>query len=123
MHEMSVCLALINEVERIAAERNAGSVSRIEVGIGPLSGVEAVLLDRAFPLAAAGTSAEHAELVIETTDIVVHCSQCGEESAARANRLLCDACGDYRTRILSGEEMILQRVELDASPATRSLAS
>jgi hydrogenase nickel incorporation protein HypA/HybF len=123
MHEMSVCLALINEVERIAAERNAGSVSRIEVGIGPLSGVEAVLLDRAFPLAAAGTSAEHAELVIETTDIVVHCSQCDEESPARANRLLCGACGDYRTRIVSGEEMILQRVELSASPAARSLAS
>lgn len=123
MHEMSVCVALINEVERIAAERDAGSVSRIELGIGPLSGVEAVLLERAFPLAAAGTCAEFAELAIRTTDIVVRCSQCGAETEARANRLLCGACGDYRTRIVSGEEMILERVILDALPATRPLAS
>ncbi len=122
MHEMSVCVALIAEVERIAAERAHTVVSRIEIGIGPLSGVEAVLLERAFPLAAAGTCAEHAELRIRSTDIVVRCSQCGEESPARANRLLCGACGDYRTRVVSGEEMILQRVELGA-PAARSLAS
>ena len=121
MHEMSVCLALMAEVERIASERDARSVTRITVSIGPLSGVEARLLERAFPLAAAGTRAEHATLEIESLDIVVRCSQCGETSKARANRLLCGSCGDYRTNIVSGEEMLLQSVELDL-PEARSLA-
>ena len=44
MHEMSVSIALIEQVERIAAERDARSVSVITVSIGPLSGVEADLL-------------------------------------------------------------------------------
>ena len=121
MHEMSICLALIEQVERIAAEREARKVTRISVSIGPLSGIEATLLERAFPLAAAGTCAENAYLDIDSVGIVVQCHECGRESSAAANRLLCGSCGDYRTRIVSGDEMILQRVELDV-PEPRSLA-
>lgn len=113
MHELSVCLSLLDQVRAIAHEHDAGAVTRIEVKVGPLSGVEAELLQHAYPLAVAGTIAENAELVIETADIVVRCDQCGVESAAAANRLLCGSCGDYRTSIVSGDELILQRVELD----------
>lgn len=112
MHELSICLALIEQVDRIARERNARTVSRIVVELGPLSGVDASLLLHAYPLAAAGTVAEDAELDIEASGIVVQCSSCGARSAATPNRLLCSNCGDYRTRIVSGDEMILQRVEL-----------
>ena len=58
------------------------------------------------------TGAENAELEIEPAEIVVRCSQCGAESKARANRLLCGECGDYRTNLVSGDEMILKRVEM-----------
>jgi len=113
MHELSVCLSLLEEVKRVARENNAGSVTRIIVKIGPLSGVEPDLLRNAYPIAAAGTIAEDAELEIEATSIVVSCSQCGGESSATANKLLCAHCGDYRTKLLSGDEMILQSLELD----------
>lgn len=113
MHELSICNALVEQVERIAAENRAGRVARIELLIGPLSGIEADLLRRAYPLAIAGTVAADAELVIETADVVVHCSQCGSESSVAPNRLLCGECGDYRTRVVSGEEMILKRLELE----------
>ena len=113
MHELSVCNALISQVEQIASDRHAGSVSRIVLRIGPLSGIEPKLLCQAYPLAAAGTIAEHARLVIEAADVVVHCSQCGAQSKVRANRLLCAQCGDFRTRLVSGDEMILQTLELE----------
>ena len=113
MHELSVCLSLLEEVKRVARENNAGSVTRIIVKIGPLSGVEPDLLRNAYPIAAAGTIAEDAELEIEATSIVVSCNQCGGESPATANRLLCAHCGDYRTKLLSGDEMVLQSLELD----------
>ena len=115
MHELSVCLALLEEVKRVAAEHGAEEVARITVTIGPLSGVEADLLRNAYPLAAAGTLAENAELEIEPSDVVVRCSQCGAESNARPNRLLCGECGDYRTNLVSGDEMILKRVEMASS--------
>jgi hydrogenase nickel incorporation protein HypA/HybF len=107
MHELSVCQSLLEEVKRIARENGAGSVTRIVLKVGPLSGVEPHLLRNAYPLAAAGTVAE------ELADIVVSCSQCGAESPATVNRLLCAQCGDYRTRLVSGDEMVLQSLELD----------
>ena len=113
MHELSVCLSLLREVERIARENNAGRVTRIVVTVGPLSGVEPDLLRNAYPLAVAGTIAEDAELQVDVSGIVVQCSQCGAESPAKPNRLICGDCGDYRTTLLSGDEMILQSVELD----------
>jgi hydrogenase nickel incorporation protein HypA/HybF len=113
MHELSVCNALLTQVERIAKEHNARRVTRIVLRIGPLSGIEPALLRRAYPLAAAGTVAAEAELAIENTDVVVRCSTCGSETAVPANRLLCGQCGDFRTRVISGEDMILQTLELE----------
>lgn len=113
MHELSVCIALLEQVQQIARERDAMSVASITLKIGPLSGVEAELLRNAYPLAAAGTVAEHAELIIEEAEVIVSCSQCGKESKVVPNRLLCGHCGDFRTRIISGDDMILQRLELD----------
>ena len=113
MHELSVCNALIDQVEGIAAGRDAESVVRIVVGIGPLSGVESELLRSAYPLAAAGTIAEHAELVIEISDVVVRCTACETESTVKPNKLLCAQCGDFRTRIVSGDELVLLRIEFD----------
>ncbi len=112
MHEYSVCMALLEQVERIAQEHRAHRVERIVLQLGPLSGVEAPLLKHAWPLAAAGSIAVDAELVIEAAPVRVRCTQCGAESEAQANRLLCASCGDYRTRLISGDEMLLANLEL-----------
>lgn len=112
VHELAICQSLLQQVEEIAQERRARTVTRITVSIGPLSGVEANLLSQAFPLAAAGSVARNAELVIETLPVRVKCEQCGAETEARPNRLLCGACGDYHTRLLSGDEMLLASLEL-----------
>jgi len=112
MHELSVCQALIGHVQDVAREHQATAVKTVNVRIGPLSGVEPDLLVQAFPLAAAGTVAEAAQLVIESLPIRVRCDTCGAETAAAANRLLCGACGDWHTRLVSGDEMLLASVEL-----------
>lgn len=123
MHELAICQALINQIESIAAERNASRAVSIVIGMGPLSGVEAQLLEHAYPVASAGSVAEGAELVIERLPVRVRCSQCGRESGALANKLLCKHCGDWRTTLVSGDELMLMRVELETSPQpTRAAA-
>ncbi|RKT43943.1 hydrogenase maturation nickel metallochaperone HypA [Thiocapsa rosea] len=112
MHELSICQALLDQVERIAVEHGASAVERILLRVGPLSGVEGSLLRHAFPLAAAGTVAENAELVIETAQVRVACSDCGAETEATPNRLLCGDCGSYKTRLVSGDELLLANLEL-----------
>jgi hydrogenase nickel incorporation protein HypA/HybF len=119
MHELAICQALIEQVERVARDNSAQRVVSIVVSVGPLSGVEAKLLEHAYPLAAAGTVAESATLVVETVPVRVRCRACGTESDAAANRLLCGACGDWQVDVVAGEEMLLRRVEIEtaAEPA------
>ena len=112
MHELSLCQALMDEVARTASAHDAKRVSRVLLRLGPLSGAEAALLRNAFPIAAAGTPAEGAELVIEAQPIRVRCRVCGAESDAAVNRLVCGECGDWRTTLVSGDELLLASVEL-----------
>jgi hydrogenase nickel incorporation protein HypA/HybF len=115
MHELAICQSLMDQIESIAAERNARCVTSIVIGMGPLSGVEAQLLKNAYPVASAGTIAEDAELIIEYLPIRVKCSQCGSESDALPNKLVCKQCGDWRTTLVSGDELLLMSVELERS--------
>ncbi len=112
MHELSLCADLMEQVAAIAKTHRAEKVARIIVRIGPLSGIEPLLLDSAFSMGKEGTLAEDAELVLETLPIRVVCGHCGLESEATANNLMCRHCGAYDTELLSGDEMILARVEL-----------
>jgi hydrogenase nickel incorporation protein HypA/HybF len=112
MHELSVCLALVQKLESIAQQHQSPGIEKVYLQVGQLSGVEPELVRKAYPLAAAGTVAENAELIIECGEVIVSCSQCGAESPVKPNRLLCATCGDFRTRVIRGDEMILDRLEL-----------
>jgi hydrogenase nickel incorporation protein HypA/HybF len=112
MHELSVCQALVEQADAISRQHQ-GRVIRLLLLIGPLSGVESELLQRAFPLASAGTGCEGATLEIEGAPVSVYCPDCKVTSPATANKLICPECGNWRTRLESGDEMILQSVELE----------
>ena len=115
MHELSICQNIISQVAQIAHENNALSVTKVIVQIGPLSGVEAPLLEHAFPIASAGSIAQDAQLEAQILPIRVHCNICGNENEAAVNRLLCSACGAWQTSLLSGDEMLLKSIELEKS--------
>ena len=112
MHELSICQQIMVQVNEIALQNCATAVESITLQIGPLSGVEAVLLKQAFPFAAAQSIAEKAELIIDELPIVIQCNQCGAKTNATANKLVCGQCGDYHTQLISGDEMLLASVEL-----------
>ena len=120
MHELSVCQALVNQLETVSAQNGGGRVELVKLRIGPLSGIEASLLAQAFPIAAAGSIAAGAELAIDPAPLVVQCRDCGASGEAAPNRMLCPACGGFRVRTVSGTEMLLESVEL-AAPATAEM--
>ncbi len=114
MHELSICQALIAQLEALP---EAGRVSALRLSIGPLSGVEPALLSRAFPLAAAGSRAAGARLEMETPPVRIRCRSCGATGEVPPNRLLCPACGDWHCSVTGGDEMTLLSVELtEAAP-------
>ena len=128
MHELAVAQALVEQVEGVirqhatsrgddASSSDAWRASLIRVRIGPLAGVVPELLGSAFPLAAAGSRMEHAVLDLVAAPIKVRCETCGAETEAAMNRLVCGACGDWHTQIISGDELLLESVELETAPS------
>jgi hydrogenase nickel incorporation protein HypA/HybF len=112
MHELAVSLALIDEAERVARAHGAQRVAHLRVLVGPLSGVDGEQLARAYVVARAGTLTAEATLEWEPMPVCVDCEQCGASSEVTMQRLLCAACGSWRTRVTSGTELTLQSVEL-----------
>jgi hydrogenase nickel incorporation protein HypA/HybF len=112
VHELSICQALIEQVESVAREQGAEQVVQVRIGVGPLSGVEPQLLEQAFQLARAGSIAATASLLIDHLPIRVSCRRCGQESEAKVTNLACCNCGDWHTQLVSGDEMLLMQVEL-----------
>jgi hydrogenase nickel incorporation protein HypA/HybF len=112
MHELAVCRALVAQVDAIARGR-AARVHAVHVGIGPLAGVDTNLMAHAYASATAGTAAQGSLLSIEAKPLRVRCRSCGHEGAALPNDLTCTACGDWRTQLLSGDELLLLSVELE----------
>lgn len=120
MHELAVAQALVEQVEAVIHQNHAQRATLIRVRIGPLAGVVPDLLATAFPLAAAGSRLEHAELEFAHAPIRVRCQTCGLDTEAAMNHLLCGACGDWHTRIISGDELLLESVELINDPSLDS---
>lgn len=111
MHELSICQAMLKQVLDIAQDYPEHKIESITLKMGPLSGAEPLLLEHAFPLASVDTVAEGAKLIIEQLPVKVRCLQCGAESEALLNRLLCQQCGDWQTQLQSGDEMLLASIE------------
>jgi hydrogenase nickel incorporation protein HypA/HybF len=113
MHELSVCQALLRQVDRIAQREQASAVRRVSVRVGVLSGVEPALLAQAFRQARTGSPlAQRAQLLIETVPVRVRCAQCGAESGATAARLRCPACHSTDTCLVAGHELLLAAVDV-----------
>lgn len=113
MHELSVCQSIIKQAVAIAEQNGAQAICRIELAIGPLAGVDIQLLQHAFPLASAGTLAQHAKLDAQALPLKVRCLSCFRESDVEPNRLLCAHCNDWHTQVISGDEMLIRSIELE----------
>ncbi|RCV86006.1 hydrogenase maturation nickel metallochaperone HypA [Vreelandella rituensis] len=112
MHELSLCRSLLRQILEVAEQHRVLAVTVVRLQVGPLSGVEPELLKTAFPLAAAGTLAESAKLNLTATCIEVYCGSCKKRSRAASNQLSCTSCGSCSTQLVSGDELILESVEL-----------
>ncbi|MGW0841738.1 hydrogenase maturation nickel metallochaperone HypA/HybF [Streptomyces sp. NPDC002787] len=120
MHEMSVALAVVDQVTE-AAERVGGitAVRSVRLQVGELAGVVPDALSFCFELACAGTLLEGAELVTRAVPGRARCTPCAHEWAVgMPPRLTCPTCGGTRTELLAGRELRILDVHWeDGSPA------
>ncbi|RAZ48362.1 hydrogenase maturation nickel metallochaperone HypA [Campylobacter hyointestinalis] len=113
MHELAIIQELFKLCETNAMKNNARKVTRVEVQIGRLSGVEPHYLESAFDAFKINTICNDAKLVIGTQDVIVKCSGCGFEGALLENNFLCPKCGENKLDVVAGEDMYLMRLEME----------
>lgn len=117
MHELSVCQALLEQVEReVSAAGLSGPVIRLSLSIGRLSGVHVHALRFAFEVLSAGTLAEGAELDIAEPRAVCDCRTCGQAREIEELSGTCAACGSTDVVIREGRELRLESIELADDP-------
>ena len=116
MHELSIAEGIVAIASRHADGR---AVSRVEVKVGHLRQVVPSALTFAFELVAQGTPVEGAELVIEAVPASGRCRGCGAESVLTDFPLQCSACGGLDLELLSGEELLVDALELEEALTTK----
>ncbi|MCZ7461896.1 hydrogenase maturation nickel metallochaperone HypA [Streptomyces sp. WMMC940] len=118
MHEMSIALAVVDQVEDAARSHGASRVRTVRLRVGELAGVVPDALAFSFQLACAGTLVEGADLVTETVPGLARCAPCGDEWAVgMPPRLTCPVCDRATTELVSGRELRIAAVEWHDDPA------
>lgn len=112
MHEVSISAAMLRQVADVVAQYGAAGVAKITLRLGPLSGVEPVLLRTAYMGMRKDTVAAGADLIVVDLPVRVFCGSCAAERDAAPNGLTCPACGSSGTRLVSGDEMLIEAVDL-----------
>ncbi|MET9470333.1 hydrogenase maturation nickel metallochaperone HypA [Streptomyces sp. NPDC006544] len=129
MHEMSIAMAVVGQVEEAAGAAGASGVSVVRLQVGELAGVVADALAFCFELACAGTVLEGAELVTEPVAARARCGSCARRwPVGMPPRLCCPGCGSAaHVELLSGRELQILSVNWvdgsGAGPATHDSAN
>ena len=122
MHEMSIAMAVVCQIEEAALSHEAVGVEAVTLRVGELAGVVPEALRFSFGLACEGTALAGAELVTEHVPGRARCTSCaGEWATGMPPRLCCEQCGDSRTELLSGRELRITTVRW-ATDSRRALA-
>ncbi len=115
MHEYSLVQNLLDQVDAHAMACHATTVGKVTVGIGELAGVDPDLFATAFEAFRAAGLCKEAELSIRWVEARWVCSQCAQ-AIQRGAVLRCPDC-EAPARLAAGDELILERIELEAPDA------
>ena len=111
MHEQSVIRALLEQVDAICKVHGARYVTEIRVEVGPLSGVEPLLLASAFEQRTPGGTAQGAQLLVDEVALLARCTSCEHEFEPSDFIFRCPRCGS-NVRVLRGDDIQLVSVSM-----------
>ncbi|MFG3506904.1 hydrogenase maturation nickel metallochaperone HypA [Streptomyces sp. NPDC047821] len=111
MHEMSVALSVVDQVEQAARSRGVRGVQHVHLDVGELAGVVADSLHFCFTLACAGTLLEGAQLVTRPVPGSARCAPCGRAwETGMPPDMLCPGCRAAATELVAGRELRITEV-------------
>ena len=119
MHELSIAESVVQVASRHA---NGRRVTKVYLKVGHLRQVVPSALAFSFELVAQGTSVEGAELEMQEVPATGLCRDCDTESRLSAFPLQCRSCGSHDLRIVAGEELLVESLELEEEESAHTKA-
>jgi len=111
MHEWGIVESLLARVDEEVRARGATRVHRLRVRLGALSGVEPELLASAYEVFRERTVCASALLDVVPGAVRWRCARCDVDVPDGAP-LACPRCGG-RTALAAGDEIVLERIEME----------
>ncbi|GIU53051.1 MULTISPECIES: hydrogenase maturation nickel metallochaperone HypA [Shewanella] len=115
MHEYSIVMSLMEQIEQLARDNNATEIVRVDIKVGVLSGVEPHLLQNAFDTFKLETVCHQAVLNMQLQPLVIECRHCQVRSQLTERNVICPNCKSHDTRVIDGEDMMLMQLEMNAN--------
>ena len=113
MHELAIAQGIIDIVN--AEQKNQGfeRVLEIKLKLGEFSGIIPQCIREFFPIAAAGSPAEKAELVMESIPASFSCLDCGYEGPVDRKNACCPTCSSTAIRMTAGREFFVESLKVE----------
>ena len=111
MHEVSVAQSLLNAIEAEADLYRITSVTKVQISVGALAGVQVDSLVFAFDLLKEGTVAAGAVLDVVHVPAKGVCDVCGLDVEITSHFTACPRCGEPVLNMRDGRDLCLTRVE------------
>lgn len=112
MHELSICLNILQLLEKEAAKNHFQQVKKLWLEIGDLTGIEVAAVQFSFPIAAKRTIAEDAELTIISVAGRGQCKNCQTDIELLSLFSPCPYCAEFNYNIYQGNELNILKMEV-----------
>lgn len=116
MHELGLAHEILSLVQQHVPADQAAAVRGVHVRVGELAGVVVSSLDFCFEALVAGSPWQRAHLVVERVPSRAVCRDCATVFATAVPGAGCPACGGGTVRMISGDELHVDAVDLVDGP-------
>jgi len=126
LHEYSTAVGIVETITKVAKENKATRIKKVELVVGDFSMLNTEQLKFAFEIAAEGTLAEKADLIIEGQQGEIDCKECGFNGPVVAKRkdvdhfvvdlvniFECPKCKSNNTKISGGRDIFVKNIEVE----------
>jgi hydrogenase nickel incorporation protein HypA/HybF len=110
VHERSLVKRLLEQAREIADANGGGRIEEIRIRLGPMSGVEPLLVTTAFDDLAATAKFTTAKLLVEYVELEARCRSCTALFGPVDFVFVCPMCGAPDTEITRGGDVILESI-------------
>ena len=113
MHELALTEGIINIINSQQEQEGFSRVLEIRLRVGEYSGIVPDCIREFFPIAAKGTAAEQAELIVEPVRAAFRCPDCGYEGPIERKSACCPVCRGTNVRLTAGREFFVESLKVE----------